>query len=114
MPHRGQIQHDSRVTCQVVALCEFSAVPRQHDARLPIDTTRRRLLGDGPSVVADPLNPPGDDQRPRGSQPRGLFLGHNSLTAADKCKRGLYRAYVQARLQECPFAARPLTSYGIE
>ena len=36
--------------------------------------------------------------------------GHISLMAADKCKRGLYRAYVQARLQECPFAARPLTS----
>ena len=42
------------------------------------------------------------------------FRGHNSLMAADKCKRGLYGAYVQARLQECPFAARPLTSYGIE
>ena len=36
---------------------------RQRDAKLPIDTTRRRLLGDGPSVVADPLQPPtGDDQ----------------------------------------------------
>ena len=74
MPHRGQIQHDSRVTCQVVALCEFSAAPRQHDARLPIDTARRRLLGDGASVVADPPQPPQVTTRGRAVPNRAAFF----------------------------------------